>query len=393
MTNETLPPLDTEALLDHAMHVTGLSEFGEPGFAGRLGLMVERIRARGLNAEGQRAAAGVLAGLLADRLRLFDDHLRLNLANERIDRPVIATGEPRSGTTLLHALLGEDPQARVARFWAIMHPSPPAGLAAADDPRIAQADEEWREILRLIPKWMISHPYNDMLGNGLPECERFWALDLRMPTPTAWWRVPMAPFYDLPQDHARQYAIHKMMLQAMQHGAPPGRHWALKGTSHHLRLAALFQAYPDARVIWTHRDPVQIIASRIQLIGEIIEGIAGSVDWAALAAETLAMTRGALAAILADPLVDDPRIHHVRYQDFTRDQAGTIGKAYAYFGMPFTPEYEGRIGAWLAGNRPDRYGKFRYSADLIGVDVEALHREFAPYRARFGIDIDTPKHA
>ena len=41
-----------------------------------------------------------------------------------------------------------------------------------------------------IPKWLISHPYNDMLGDGLPECERTWAFDFRVMTPTAWWRVP-----------------------------------------------------------------------------------------------------------------------------------------------------------------------------------------------------------
>lgn len=375
--------------MGHAERTTGLNDYGDPTFAERAASMVQRIREQRLPEAGEQAAAGVLTWLLTDRLKFFDDHRRYGLADERISQPVIATGEPRSGTTLLHALLGEDPDARLARFWAVMHPSPPPGLASADDPRIAQADEEWHEILELIPKWLVSHPYNDMLGNGLPECERFWAMDLRLPTPTAWWRVPMTMFHDLPQDPSRQYAIHRMMLQAMQHGAPDAKRWALKGTSHHMRLRALFDTYPDACVIWVHRDPVQTVASRIKLIGEISEAIVGHVDWRALAAQTLEATRTSLRVALDSPFLDDPRIHHVRYRDFVGDQAGTIREAYARFGLEFSREYERRIADWLAGNRPDRYGKFEYSTDLIGADVDVLHREFEPYRKRFGIEIES----
>ncbi len=60
-----------------------------------------------------------------------------------------------------------------------------------DDPRRARADADWREINAKMPKWLHSHPYNDMLGDGLPEDERTWAFDFRVMTPTAWWRVPM----------------------------------------------------------------------------------------------------------------------------------------------------------------------------------------------------------
>ena len=94
-------------------------------------------------------------------------------------RPVFATGEPRSGTTLLHALLSVDPNGRALRFWEVMYPSPPPGLAAPDDPRRARADADWRDIDRAIPRWLVGHPYNDMLGDGLPECERTWAFDFR----------------------------------------------------------------------------------------------------------------------------------------------------------------------------------------------------------------------
>src|SRR3546814_7542488 len=80
---------------------------------------------------------------------------------------MFATGEPRSGTTLMHALMSVDPDARALRFWEVMRPSPPPGISAEDDPRRALADADWREINAKMPKWLHCHPYNDMLGDGL----------------------------------------------------------------------------------------------------------------------------------------------------------------------------------------------------------------------------------
>ena len=153
---------------------------------------------------------------------------------------MFVTGEPRSGTTLMHALMSVDPDARALRFWEVMYPSPPPGVAGDDDPRRARADADWREINAKMPKWLHSHPYNDMLGDGLPEDERTWAFDFRVMTPTAWWRVPMQTLVGgLPTDAAAQYRIHKVMLQQFQYGRPR-KYWVLKGF-HGFRLAGVLR--------------------------------------------------------------------------------------------------------------------------------------------------------
>ena len=377
-------------MLEAAESDTGVSDFGDESLPSRFSLAVSLIRDVGMNEQGQRAAAAVCHWLLTSRLKFFADFKRYPIAREEIKKPLFATGEPRSGTTLLHALLAVDPNGRALRFWEIMYPSPPPGLAGPDDPRRARADEDWREILRKIPKWLISHPYNDMLGNGLPECERTWAFDFRIITPTAWWRVPMGVNVSgLPPDPRAQYRLHKMMLQHCQF-ARPKKYWVLKGF-HGQRLEALFEAYPDARIIWTHRDPVPVIASRIQLIGEIVEGIVGHVDWKEQAAQQLAAARASFSAALRNPLLNDDRIHHVRYQDFVTDPVGTIRGFYERYSVPFTSEIEGAMRDYLAKNKSDRYGKFRYSLDVVGADVEALNAEFAPYRERFGLKIEERK--
>ena len=382
--------LDTARLLAAAEVETGLSDYGDPTFTDRFNLAVEHLKSVGMDAGGQQQAAHVCHWLLTDRLRFFEDRKRYPIGEEVIVKPLFATGEPRSGTTLLHALLSVDPNARALRFWEVMNPSPPPGLAGLDDPRRARADADWREILQKIPKWLVSHPYNDMLGNGLPEDERTWAFDFRVMTPTAWWRVPMGmKMGGLPLDYRAQYHIHKMMLQQCQYGRPQ-KYWVLKGF-HGPRLEAMFEAYPDARLIWTHRDPVQVIASRIKLISDLVEGMVGHVDMREQAAMQLAEARASMAATLNSPMLDDPRIHHVRYVDFVADPVGTIRAFYEMADVPWTEAAETAMRGYLASNKGDRYGKFEYSTDLIGEDIDALHAEFAPFRARFGLEIEKRK--
>jgi hypothetical protein len=190
----------------------------------------------------------------------------------------------------------------------------------------------------------------------------------------------------LQADPRAQYRLHRMMLQHCQY-ARPRKYWVLKGF-HGSRLEALFEAYPDAQIIWTHRDPVQVIASRIVLVAEIEEGLLGHADWPAIAAEYLALSRASIRAALNSPFLDDPRIHHVRYPDFVADPVGAIRRFYEKCGVAFTAEAEAAMRGYLRDNKSDRHGKFRYSTDVIGADVEALHAEFAPYRKRFGLEIE-----
>jgi hypothetical protein len=296
-------------------------------------------------------------------------------------------GEARAGTTFLHALLSVDPNGRALRFWELMYPSPPPGLASPDDPRPAKADEDWREINARLPGWLPMHPYNDMLGDGIPECERTWAYDFRVMTPTAWWRVPMRmKASGLPQDPLAQYRLHKMMLQQCQYNRPK-KYWVLKGF-HQPRLKTLFETYPDARIIWSHRDPVQVIASTIMLSGNLDEMLAGPIDWEETASNFLEGLTAGFFNVLNDPTTDDPRIHHIRYQDLVSDPVGTLRGFYEECDIPFGPETDAAMRNYIASNKPDRHGKFHYSTDILNTDIDALHEKFAPYRERFGIDIE-----
>jgi hypothetical protein len=382
--------LDAEALLARAQADTKLSDWGDPTLPERFGLAVDQLKGAGMDAEGEQKAADVCLWLLTSRLEFFEDRKRYPIGEEIIERPMFATGEPRSGTTLMHALMSVDPGARALRFWEVMYPSPPPGLADANDKRRERADADWREINAKMPKWLHSHPYNDMLGDGLPEDERTWAFDFRVMTPTAWWRAPIQTVVaGLPTDARAQYRIHKQMLQQLQYGRPKA-YWVLKGF-HGFRLSEFFETYPEARLVWIHRDPVQIAASRTMMMADILEGIVGPVDLKEQAKLHLGLTRAGVSNTMSNPMVNDPRIHHVRYTDFVADPVGTIRGYYAFCERTLSAEAESLMRDYLKNNRGDRHGKFRYSTKLltdIGEDLDALHEEFRPFRERFGVQVE-----
>ncbi|MDY6998041.1 MAG: sulfotransferase [Actinomycetota bacterium] len=383
--------LHADQMLARAETETALSDYGDPTLPQRFGLVVDHLNGLGMDEDGCRRAEAVCHGLLTSRLQFFADRHRYPVADEVIEAPMFVTGEPRSGTTLMHALMAVDPDARALRFWEVMYPSPPPGISGPDDPRREWADADWREINARMPKWLHSHPYNDMLGDGLPEDERTWAFDFRVLTPTAWWRVPMQTVVGgLPADAAAQYRIHKAMLQQFQYRRPR-KYWVLKGF-HGFRLAEMFAEYPDARLVWLHRDPVQVAASRTMMMADILEGIVGPVDLQAAAKMHLELTRAGIANTMSEPLVNDPRILHVRYTDFVADPVATVRRYHRFCGRELGTAAADAMREYLRNNKGDRHGKFRYSTTLltdIGEELGALHEEFAPFRQRFGVEIES----
>ena len=382
--------LDAAVLLTRAQAETGLSDWGDDTFTTRFGLAVAHINSIPMDGAGRTAAAENIHWLLTDRLKFFQDFKRYPLSEEVIDHPMFATGEPRSGTTLMHALMSVDPDARALRFWEVMHPSPPPGTVSGTDPRRALADDEWREINTKMWKWLHCHPYNDMLGDGLPEDERSWAFDFRVMTPTAWWRVPMQNLsMGLPTDSAAQNRLHKMMLQSFQYNRPK-KHWVLKGF-HGFRLKEFFETYPDATLVWLHRDPVQVAASSTAMMRDIMEGIVGKIDLVAEAKMHMQRLRMSIKNTMTNPLLSDPRIHHVRYKDFVADPISTIRGYYAFTGRELSHQAEAAMRDYLATNKGDRHGKFEYSTKLLtdaGFDIDELNEEFRPFRERYGVEIE-----
>jgi hypothetical protein len=391
MTSES--QIDEERLLELAEERAGLGDFGDEGFRKPLRRLLEYLRADEELAPAARSAAGeTITELLAHRLRLVADHKRYPIGEERVERPILITGQARSGTTLMHSLLGEDPANRLPRFWEVARPSPPVGLAEADDPRIEQGNADMQSFIARMKGRMAAHPYWDEEGMMPLECTRLTTMDFRNMSTMAWWKVPISKGWVLSSDTRAHYAFHKKMLQTLQYGAEPAR-WVVKGAAHYTQLAEAFAAYPDAIVLWMHRDPVKAIPSRLGLEAVTAEGITGQpVDWAARASAQLAAAQRSLEAVLSDPLVDHPSVFHIRFGDWVGDPVAIIRTVYQQFDLEFTREAEEGMKGWLADpkNRSDRYGKFRYSLEPFGMSADQMDEMFRPYRERFEIPRELP---
>src|SRR3546814_13767067 len=90
------------------------------------------------------------------------------------------------------------------------------------------------------------------------------------------------------------------MLQQFQYRRPK-KYWVLKGF-HGFRLKEFFDAYPDAYLVWLHRDPVQVAASRTMMMADIMDGIVGAIELKAEAKMHPAMTRASIGNTMSNPL-------------------------------------------------------------------------------------------
>ena len=212
---------------------------------------------------GRAQLAGEAVNYLANRLRV-DAHHRTHpdLASTEVTAPVVILGLPRTGTTVLSYLFGCDPRWRTLRNWeAVQSVPPPTTATLTTDPRCREMLELQEAILpRLDPP-----PPHWEWADGPTECTFLLAQDFR----AAMWdsRVPNPDYHRwiAECDMTPAYAHHRRTLQVLQSEAP-GR-WVLKMPAHALFIDALLATYPDARIIWTHRDPYKSVASFCDLTG------------------------------------------------------------------------------------------------------------------------------
>jgi hypothetical protein len=384
-------PLEADAVVSHCVEATGLSDFGATGFLDRLGIVVAAMSENAdLQDPGRRAGAALdLVNLVSDRLRFEGDRAREPaIAREVIERPLIVAGTPRSGSSLIQALLDEDPNGRAPREWEVHHPSPPPSLAGPDDPRRDRTTADVKEFCLRLPGMLIAHPYWDTWSEALVECEALYTLDLHNLYVS--WFTHTNAVVDVPglmDDAEGAFRFHRAMLQQLQWGAPP-RHWVLKGNRHPFVLDALREAYPNADIIWLHRHPAKMFGSGMELQMVIAEGRLGRpLDRKVWGPGILDRWAGGVLGGLESKQIDHPKVYHLFYRDLRTDPVAAIRAIYEYFDREFSIEHEQGIRAWLASpdNAANRRGTFHYDLAWFGMTQADIEERFRPYIEHFGL--------
>ena len=384
---EHLVALDADSLLAAARAATGLDDFGDDGWREPFAVLIDALaREAKLNTVGRLLTRAELVRVLANRLRLVDLWKREpEILAGQVRAPIFIVGTARSGTSILHEVLAQDPRLRSPATWEIFYSVPPPEAATcATDARIAGTDHEvklWHEVA---PEYLTMHANAAVHPQ---ECIFLMAHELASEHFSGVHDVPSYALWLATHDLTPSFRFHRRMLQTLQ-WRHPGERWLLKAPSHLTVLPALFAVYPDARVVFTHRDPAKTVPSTASLMATLRRMRRDHVDANAIAkllVRGVAMGLEKMMAERASGATPDGQFVDLRYADLMRDPLAAVRAVYDRLGMTLPDDIADRMRAYLAAKPRGKHGEHRYRLEDFGLDRERLRRGYAAYCARFDV--------
>jgi hypothetical protein len=369
------------ALLERAGVQTGLSDFGTDSFREGLDILVAALdREARLNELGRTAMDTQLVDLLANRLQVehwYRQHPEID--DQEIAAPLIGIGLPRTGSTALACLLGEDPAVRSVRNWEAMWPCPPPDAATvATDPRLQKAQASMERRARVFPRMTAMLPST---ATSPTECQLYMGYDFKSQIFQAFVHIPSyVDWLNHRADLVPTYAYVK------QWRCPP-RRWRLKNPSHSLFIDALDRIFPDARFVMTHRDVASVIPSVADLYYELHKPYSDTIDLPAIGRETRDFCALGMQRMIAfRDAGNEHRFFDIQFAPFQKDPFPILDALYAFLGEELTPEARKRMQTWRQ-NTPRDAGYQRTDMALFGLNAAELHERFRFYSDRFHVPL------
>jgi len=385
------PELDADAIFDQVKRESGLSDFGGDWFRQPLRVLVEALREEAaLNQLGLFAAVGQLKKVIKDRLHaeeLFKAHSEI--AERSLKSPVVVVGPMRSGTTRLHRLLAADSRFSYMRAFETVCPVP------APDFRPGDKDRRWM-ISRLAvgavhafnPTTACIHP----TGPFEPEEElgllvrSIWGMKHE-----AQWHVPSYGRWSETQDAtpAYEYMARLLRLVGWARGEDDSRPWVLKTPQHMLDLPALLKVFPDARIIFTHREPQAVVGSSCSLVWNQMVIHSDHVDAGEIGREWLRKTEHQIARMRRARLqIPENQRLDVRYEDMDRDWETVMRRIYGFLDMDIEQALPSMT-AFIDRSEQERTRHpHRYTLSAFALDAATVSERFQSYTDAF--DLSAP---
>lgn len=390
--------LDLDPIVAKARSQTGLTDTSLRGDQAAGPESEERWRAgyaaflRAVDAEPNiqplaRAAFNIVS-VRAVRNRLkIQEYLRTHAdaLRKKVERPIFVLGFPRTGTTVLHNLLALEEDRRALEFWELTEPAPIYDDPTVDRTTRVRGINRFLDVAyRLAPEMSAIH---EVRAETAEECWPIFynamaALNLDFTT-------GLRPFGDwlLEQDLTWAYEEYARTLQLLLHQRP-AKHVVLKCPEHLWFIDDLLRVFPDACIVWTHRDPFDSIASYSSMISLNRRIYHGRVDGPALGAHIRdRFVAGLDRAMAARGRAGEDRFFDVDFRETVRDPIRVVRRIHEYFGLDHTEAGERRMEAWLATEREDARGRHVYDAARFGVDAADIHRRTRAYLDRFQISV------
>ena len=379
-------PFRAEDLVAQAQRETGLWDFGDTEFIEPLRRFLAACSAPEANLSliGQLATRWDVVRFLSNLLRFHaEEAIRPELAARKIERPIFITGLPRSGTTFLHRLMMTDPENRAPSVWETIFPWPnPVG----PDRRAARVARQLKMFEWLAPEFRALHPLE---ATSPQECSEITAHVFRSLRFDTNYHVPSYRRW-LDADvgrHLPAYQFHRRFLTHLQYQDRIPRRWVLKCPEHVFALRAIRTVYPDARLIFVHRDPVKVLLSVAHLTEVLRRPFTRALDPKLIGRDESARWLAGARRMMEtgdDAGLPEP-VCHVHHMDLISDPVATVDGVYRHFGMDLPDTAATAIDRYLAERPNGGYGPRHYAFENHGLD-EAVERErFRPYLLHFGI--------
>jgi hypothetical protein len=344
--------------------------------------MVEAVnRESKPNTFGAMAVKGLLERSLYGRYKV-EQHLTAcpEIEKSPIHQPLFIIGMPRTGTTILHALLHEDPAHRSPLAWECLLPYPPATPENfRDNEHLYTIRREFNQLFKLVPDFLRKHY---MAADSPQECLGIDALDFNTFQISAQLYVPsyMEWVFD-GADRLSTMRFHKRFLQFLQSGGVKGDRWLLKSPVHLMRLPELFEVYPDARIIMTHREPTNVVTSTASLISSVRSLYSDFEDPFRTGKEQLETWSRYFKRFLEARKIlrREDQIIDLKFDDFATDHIGTVKKIYDCFGWELTDIAVDRFRGFLQKNPKGKNGVHYYTPEDFGLTRDIINAEFKEY--------------
>jgi hypothetical protein len=377
--------MKSEELLAAARQATGLTNLGDDSILEPLDRLVTALDTEAnLSNRGQQSVQSQLIATLSNRLRV-EDYLSKHpqLLERPVEKPMFVFGLPRTGTTLVINLLSVDPARRSFLRWEAFDAVPPPKAEELHaGPRYEKAQAQIDMSLKYAPHISAIH-HED--GDSPTECQFAMSPSFVSQYYDSVFHIPSYHRWFLDEaDYLPAFRYHKRLLQLLQAEAP-GR-WTLKNPWHPLYLDALTTVYPDAQLVMTHRDPVEVVGSACSLLKAVRPMFSNEVDFKAIGQSMLETFDKMIERTIAYKEKHGwESIYDLHYTGMLRDPIGEMTKLYAHFDEPFTTEAEAAMNAFLANNRQGKHGKHTYDLADYGLTAEQVHDRYRDYVARFEI--------
>lgn len=317
-------------------------------------------------------------------------------ANGKLKAPVIITGVPRSGTTLLHRLMSEDPNTRSPHTFEMEVPTPPMTLEAnpMEDLRIKSSGDVIGTLSRLAPGFIEKLAESHLWSATEMEESFIYMLAHNgihtMNSLTAG-KTYIDAFLEI-EDKRTAFRYERLFFTMLDAYRPAKSHWTLKAPVYSVFFPTIFEEYPDARVVVTHRNPLVTLPSVCRLME----------SWCIAFDQDGFFDKhrfGRLQQIFIDKCLMVPfyyrKEHSERegqvfdciYAELFSDPIAMVKRVYEKFSLEYTEEFEQRMKVYLENNKQGKYGRHKYSLEEYGFKAESVYQEYRDYMEHYGFGI------